>query len=224
MIKRFLIPFSCCIFCAVQYILRTCQGQTRQTDGGHEEKWRIQNWVSSKLFSDSYFLGCGTDTFWDSFFHYLVVLVTNVVFCTVLSLQKLPHFQYIKLLLFLRGFHTCIPVPLISPPPQICPLRMEPSPQDKKKKLKKIKIPKSEATKQQQQKRRLSSWKLQCGPLTCTVYLPLLHSSLLVSVLCHESLVLFKASCFCCIIDNGPSLGFLFPILLLPFAMDFLLS
>lgn len=29
-----------------------------------------------------------------------------------------------------------------------------------KKKLKKIKIPKSEATKQQQQKRRLSSWKL----------------------------------------------------------------
>lgn len=150
MIKRFLIPFSCCVFCAVQYIIRTCEGQTRQTGGGHGEKWRIQNWVSSKLFNDSYFLGCGTDTFWNSFFHYLVVLVTNV-FCTVLSATSLSvHLVFIVS----SWISHMYPSPTYLSTPSNLPSAHGTFPPRQNK------IPKPEPTKQQQQKRRLSSRKL----------------------------------------------------------------
>lgn len=50
----------------------------------------------------------------------------------------------------------------------------------------------------------------------------LVHTSLLLSVHCDESLVRFEVTGFCYILGTGPSLQLLLDVLLLPCAMEIL--
>lgn len=49
------------------------------------------------------------------------------------------------------------------------------------------------------------AWKLYCDPVNLTVY-PLVHTILLETIHCNESLLQFKASGFFYTLDTGPSL------------------
>ena len=65
---------------------------------------------------------------------------------------------------------------------------------------------------------KISLRRLKCVTACCTGY-SLVHTSLLVSVLCSESLVWFEASGFCYTINTGTSLRLLSDISLFPYVM-----
>lgn len=82
-------------------------------------------------------------------------------------------------------------------------------------------FPQNKIKRRKKKERKISTWKLWCGTVSCTVD-PLAHITLLAGVHCKESLVWFEAPGFCYTVDTGSSPGPLLGILMLPCVVEIL--